>query len=130
MTRLIIAALIAIFSSGCVSQSALDQAINEKIAANNIAFVQPMMAQQNLRIEALAGETDQNRDAISKSSGRVTQHREALVDLYKTQQRQATTALKTLNPEPVAAPIEIFSAPVLAPEVVPNVAQVSASENK
>ncbi len=126
MTLLIIAALIAIFSSGCVSQSALDQAINKKIAANNVTFVQPMMAQQNLQIETLTVGIARNQTDISLSAGRVDEHRGVLVDLYKTQQKQAAAALETLDP----APVELISAPVLAPEVVPEAALASASENK
>ncbi|MBC8205773.1 MAG: hypothetical protein ISR85_03850 [Kiritimatiellales bacterium] len=126
MKLLIIAVLAAIFSSGCVSQNAIDAAIDQKIAANNVAFVQPMMAQQNLQISSVGAEVAQNRQAISKSSAQMAVHQNVLVDHYVKQRQQATAALEVLTPEPVyaapAAPVteETISAPASAAEAVPE----------
>ena len=129
MRSLIIAALFAVFSCGCVSQSAIDAAIDQKIAANNVAFVQPMMAQQNLQISSVRAEVAQNRRAISKSNAQVAVHQDVLIDHYVKQQQQATAALGVLAPEPIyttpAAPIapvtnEMISAPASAAEAVPE----------
>lgn len=129
MTLLIIAILAAIFSSGCVSQSALHAAIDEKIAANNAAFVQPMMAQQNLQISSVRAEVAQNRRAISESNAQVAVHQNVLIDHYVKQQQLATAALGILAPEPVSATLimpvapvtnETISAPASATEAVPE----------
>ena len=136
MTILIIAALIAIFSSGCVSQSTIDAAIDQKVAANNVAFVQPMMAQQNLQISSVKSEVAQNRQAISRSSAQVAVHQNVLIDHYVQQQQLATAALGILAPEPVSAapvtpasPIEkTISAPASATEAVPEQAASAASD--
>jgi len=132
MRLLIITALFAIFSSGCVSQSAIDAAIDQKIAANNVAFVQPMMAQQNLQISSIQAEVAQNRRAISKSNAQVAVHQNVLIDHYVKQQQLATAALGILAPEPVyatpvaptapAAPVtnQTISAPASATEAVPE----------
>ena len=134
MTLLIIAVLIAIFSSGCVSQSAIDAAIDQKIAANNVAFVQPMMAQQNLQISSVGAEVAQNRQAISKFNAQVAVHQNVLIDHYVKQQQQATAALGILAPEPIftapTTPVieETISAPASAAEAVPELVVSATSD--
>ena len=131
MTLLIIAVLVAIFSSGCVSQSALDAAIDQKIAANNVTFVQPMMAQQNMQISSVGAEVAQNRQAISKSSAQVAVHKNVLVDHYVKQQQLASAALGVLAPGSASAePVieETISAPASAAEAVPELVVSATSD--
>lgn len=127
MKALLSAVLVAVFSTGCVSQRAIDKAIDEKIAANNVAFVQPMMAQQNLQIRTVQANVTRNQQAISKSNAQVSVHQDVLVDHYMQQQQQAAAALMTLSPEPAPSvqttPVvteNSISAPVSATEVVPE----------
>jgi len=123
MKLIIIAILVAVFSNGCVSQSAIDKAIDEKIAANNVAFVQPMMAQQNLQIRAVQTDVIRNKQAILKSNAQVSVHQDVLIDHYTQQQKQAETALMTLSPE--SAPV-LPTTPVITENT--NLAPVSAAE--
>jgi len=122
MKLLMITILAAFLSSGCVSQSSIDKAIDQKIAANNVAFVQPMMAQQNLQIRAVQADVTRNKQAILKSTAQVSVHQDVLVDHYMQQQHQAAAALMTLSPEP--APIT-QAAPIVTDSAVP--APVSAA---
>ena len=109
----------ALIFTGCVSQTALNQAVDEKIAANNVAFVQPMMAQQNLKIEAMEERVKQNARTISKSTGQVSTHRDLLIDHYRNQQERASTALQKLVPKaiPKTMPVQTNLAPADAVEI-------------
>ena len=133
MRLIIVAVFVAIFSTGCVSQSKIDAAINQKIAENNVAFVQPMMAQQNQQISSVRADVTRNHQLISKSNAQVSTHHTVLVDHYLNQQELATEALSTLSPgtgshlsKPVSSPATnptaktTLSAPVSATEVVPE----------
>lgn len=136
MTVRMIAVLIAVFSSGCVSQSSINKAIDQKIAANNVAFVQPMMAQQNLQISAVRTDVIRNQQAISKSNAQVSVHQNVLIDHYMKQQQQAASALSTLVPETTSLPLATLpnptaptlSAPASAAEVVPEPVAPATSE--
>jgi hypothetical protein len=132
MTLLIIAVLVAIFSSGCVSQSAVDAAIDQKIAANNAAYVQPLITQQCLHIGAIRADVVCNQNAISKSNEQVSERYNVLMDHYKKQQQAASNAL--LKAAPVKEPVQIepveketISASVSASEAVPQEVVLASS---
>ncbi|GEM_PF-2393757 len=96
--------ILAMLLTGCISQKAVQDLIDEKIASNNNVFIQPALAQQAADIAAVTVKADKNSLAILESSSLVSVHQDVLLGLFQKQQETAAFALDQLTPKPAAVP--------------------------
>ena len=104
---------------GCLSQQAMEELIDQKIAANNSGYIQPALARQTEETAALGDGVKANRRAILDSRTQVSVHQDVLLDLFRWQKESAVSALEQLAPEREAPRQVPAPAPLVAPDSAP-----------